>query len=332
MWDYQNETNRAALQRSSRESETDKHPATPSPDQSCATGRSPEIALHVARATGPSGGNTGANQTAVSPRSFLQLQRIHGNQYINRMLQAAERKDNDSGVTPDVEQTIERSRGGGQALDTGVSQSIGTALNADFGAVRVHTDSQADSLNRSLQARAFTTGKDVYFRQGEYNPGSSSGRELLAHELTHVVQQGGSAVQSKNEEDNTGSTCSGCVARSTVGTLQTKLTLGAPNDVYEQEADSVARAYINSEHQPAAKDTTASQVRRQESEEEKEEPALQTKPDGSRLLRQPEEEKEKEALQAKLADSALQRQAEEEEEPVQAKREASFVQCQSERE
>ena len=69
------------------------------------------------------------------------------------------------------------------------------AFGADFGGVKVHTDSRSDQLNQSIQARAFTTGQDVFFRQGEYNPGSRGGQELLAHELTHVVQQNGGTVQ-----------------------------------------------------------------------------------------------------------------------------------------
>jgi hypothetical protein len=91
-----------------------------------------------------------------------------------------------------------------------------SAFGTDFGGVRVHTDSSADSLNQALSARAFTTGQDIFFRQGEYSPGSSSGKELLAHELTHVVQQ--------------------------TGGIQAKLVVGAPGDTYEQEADQVASA------------------------------------------------------------------------------------------
>jgi hypothetical protein len=63
------------------------------------------------------------------------------------------------------------------------------AFGADFGGVRVHTGAQADGLARSIQAKAFTTGQDVYFRQGAYEPGSRGGQELIAHELTHVGQQ-----------------------------------------------------------------------------------------------------------------------------------------------
>jgi hypothetical protein len=67
--------------------------------------------------------------------------------------------------------------------------------------VNIHADSEADSLNKQVGARAFTTGSDIFFRQGEYNPASSNGQELLAHELTHVVQQGGAGVQKKAEDD-----------------------------------------------------------------------------------------------------------------------------------
>jgi hypothetical protein len=63
----------------------------------------------------------------------------------------------------------------------------------------VHTDSQSDQLNKSIQAKAFTTGQDIFFRQGAYEPNSRGGQELIAHELTHVVQQNGGAVQRSQE-------------------------------------------------------------------------------------------------------------------------------------
>jgi len=94
-----------------------------------------------------------------------------------------------------------------------------SAFGTDFSGVRVHTDAEADALNQAVNAVAFTTGQDVFFRQGAYNPSHSSGRELLAHELTHVVQQGG-------------------------GPVQGKLVLGEPGDAYEQEADQVAREVV----------------------------------------------------------------------------------------
>ncbi len=98
-------------------------------------------------------------------------------------------------ATSDLESGIQSARGGGQSLDVDLQQSMGQAMGADFSGVKVHTDSQSDQLNKSIQAKAFTTGQDVFFRQGAYEPASRGGQELIAHELTHVVQQNGGAVQ-----------------------------------------------------------------------------------------------------------------------------------------
>lgn len=94
-------------------------------------------------------------------------------------------------VHGDIETAIQRARGNGQPLQEGVRSSLEHSFGADFSGVHVHTDGEAHTLNQQLQARAFTTGKDIFFHQGEYNPTSRNGRELLAHELTHVVQQTG---------------------------------------------------------------------------------------------------------------------------------------------
>lgn len=91
----------------------------------------------------------------------------------------------------DLEASINQAKGGGQPLADNIKEPMEQAFGADFSGVKVHTDAKSDQLNQSIQARAFTTGPDVFFRQGEYNPGSKEGQELLAHELTHVVQQNG---------------------------------------------------------------------------------------------------------------------------------------------
>lgn len=98
-------------------------------------------------------------------------------------------------VENSVEQQIQAARGGGKPLDEKVRRPMERGFGTDFSGVRVHTGGQADRLNRSLNARAFTTGKDIFFKRGEYNPGSSGGQKLLAHELTHTVQQGAAGVQ-----------------------------------------------------------------------------------------------------------------------------------------
>jgi hypothetical protein len=82
-----------------------------------------------------------------------------------------------------------RGNGRGRPLESGAKHLFEPLFNYDFGRVRVHKDRQADQLSRALGSRAFTVGTEVVFAAGEYAPGSNRGRRLLAHELTHVVQQ-----------------------------------------------------------------------------------------------------------------------------------------------
>ena len=89
-----------------------------------------------------------------------------------------------------TEAAVARNQGQGASLPESVRTSMETAFGADFGAVRVHTGAAADDLNRSMQSRAFTVGSNIFFARGEYQPGRLSGKHLLAHELTHTVQQG----------------------------------------------------------------------------------------------------------------------------------------------
>lgn len=98
------------------------------------------------------------------------------------------------GIAPDIERGVERARTSGQQLPGDFRARMEQAFGADFSRVRVHADSQADGLNRSLESRAFTNGQDMFFKSGEYNPANRRGQELIAHELTHVVQQNGGAT------------------------------------------------------------------------------------------------------------------------------------------
>jgi hypothetical protein len=191
---------------------------------------------------------------------LLQLQRQYGNRYVQRVLALARKGTGEAEAASELEQNIQQARGGGQPLDRGVQGRMESAFGADFGDVRVHTE-------------------------GAYNPGSSNGQELLAHELTHVVQQNGDKVQRK-------------------------LTVGQPGDKYEQEADQVARAVMQQqEQQPVQGESDEGLVRRQIEEEEEE---VQMKSEYSRVQRQVEENEEEEPVQAKVEEARLRQQGYEE--------------------
>lgn len=164
---------------------------------------------------------------------------------------------------------INQSRGGGHSLDTSIQKKMGEKMGADFSDVRVHTGGESHQLNEQLNAKAFTTGKDMFFREGAYSPQSSSGQELIAHELTHVVQQGSGAVPSSG-----------------------KMAVNAPGDRFEQEADSVAKTVTGAASAPP--------VQRQTPEEDE----LQTK----RLQRQDLEEDEVQMQEMPEEEEALQMQ------------------------
>jgi len=88
-----------------------------------------------------------------------------------------------------LDPAIGAARGSGQPLAEELRTSMEQRIGADFSGVRLHTDARADALSRSIQARAFTSGQDIFFRRDAYQSGSQAGRRLLAHELTHVAQQ-----------------------------------------------------------------------------------------------------------------------------------------------
>jgi hypothetical protein len=98
-------------------------------------------------------------------------------------------------VSPSLETAIQHARGSGEALPGQVRKPMEQAFGADFSGVKVHTDNEADRLSCSIQANAFTIGQDIFFKKGECELGSQQGQELLTHELAHVVQQTGNAIQ-----------------------------------------------------------------------------------------------------------------------------------------
>ncbi len=100
----------------------------------------------------------------------------------------------DGGASPQTAAGIAAASSGGEPLPAGLQSAMGHRLGADLGSVRTHKNAEADTLSRSVNARAFTTGNHIFFGGGEYDPSSSRGQELIAHELTHVVQQTGPDV------------------------------------------------------------------------------------------------------------------------------------------
>lgn len=91
--------------------------------------------------------------------------------------------------------------GGGEPLSKSARAFFESSLDHDLGGVRIHTNGQADAAATAVGARAYTLGNDIVFRKGEYNPDSTQGKSLLAHELVHVIQQGAARPsQAKAEE------------------------------------------------------------------------------------------------------------------------------------
>jgi hypothetical protein len=164
-----------------------------------------------------------AGQDATHP--LLRLQSQVGNASIARLIAQRQAEDEEvqakhddervgvegGPVGPDTASRIQTMRGGGAPLEDGTRANMEASFRTSFDDVRVHADSQSDTLNRRLTARAFTTGSDIFLR-GDASPGDS---RLMAHELSHVVQQrsmsGGGAMR-----------------------------VGAAGDSHEQHADSVA--------------------------------------------------------------------------------------------
>jgi len=89
----------------------------------------------------------------------------------------------------DIENRLGQSKGGGSNLPNHIRAFMEQSIGADFSGVKIHNDSNAVQMSKDLNAHAFTHGSDIYFNNGKYNPDSFEGKHLLAHELTHVVQQ-----------------------------------------------------------------------------------------------------------------------------------------------
>ncbi|EZH71832.1 hypothetical protein ATO12_05490 [Aquimarina atlantica] len=110
----------------------------------------------------------------------------------------AEGQHTDSGF----ESKLHSSKGGGASMSRKTKTQMESAFGADFSNVRIHTDSNAEGMSNQVQAHAFTHGSDIYFNKGTYQPEKKEGTRLLAHELTHVVQQGAATKNSVQRSAN----------------------------------------------------------------------------------------------------------------------------------
>ncbi len=166
--------------------------------------------------------------------------------------------------------------GGGAPLDTDTRSDMESRLGHDFSDVRVHTDSRASESAKAVNANAYTVGSNIVFQRDIYDPGSDTGKHMLAHELTHVVQQRSGPVE--------GTATGGGIAVSN------------PSDRFEREA------VANADRVMSAPAPTAGSVQR--SAEQASAPTVQ---------RAAEEEEMKE--EEPTAQTFVQREAEEDEEP-----------------
>lgn len=205
-----------------------------------------------------------------------QMQQTVGNTAVQRYL-AQRSGSGPTEIDDDTSNAINQQRGGGHGLDDGMAAKAGATMGQDFSGVKIHTDSQADQLSHQLGAKAFTTGNDIFFRAGEYNPASSDGQTLIAHELTHVVQQGASAPS-----------------------VQGKMAVNDPNDQYEAEADHVAETVMAQPDDLQRQEEEEEPVQAQEEEEmaqmqEEEEELAQMQEEEEELAQAQEEEEELQA-------------------------------------
>jgi hypothetical protein len=98
-------------------------------------------------------------------------------------------KSRSNKTLPRIETLLKETKGKGQKLSADILIEMNKNFGEDFSDVKIHTNDNAIKMCEELRAQAFTNGTDIYFNEGKYNPDSVSGKHLLAHELTHIIQQ-----------------------------------------------------------------------------------------------------------------------------------------------
>ena len=139
---------------------------------------------------------------ATRSSAVSRLQQERGNQYIQRVVAKQPGAPGRLVGLPQAQMVdeVQRRKGAGSPLPGEARGNLENHFGADLSGVRVHTDNEATSLNRELNAQAFTVGSDIFMAEGKYHPESNEGQGLLAHELTHVGQQTGFGGQNVQRE------------------------------------------------------------------------------------------------------------------------------------
>ncbi len=138
-------------------------------------------------------------QRMQEPEKEEEMVQKMGNEEEEETVQAKGNSDNQT-ASARLSNQIKSKQGRGKKMSNKVRAEMEGSFGRDFSNVNIHTDQDAVVMNKELGAQAFTSGNDVYFNSGKYNPDSSDGKRLLAHELTHVIQQKGDVEKSNEPE------------------------------------------------------------------------------------------------------------------------------------
>lgn len=170
-------------------------------------------------------------QGELRTQAITGLQTTIGNQAVQRAIASAQTT---APVEDDLAQRIRAASSSGHTLEAAARERLQASLDVDLSGVRIHQDAEADRLAESVEAVAFTTGNDIFFRAGTYQPETAAGFRLLAHEITHTVQQASGPVE--------GTPAAGGVS------------ISDPSDQHEQLAEQTADAVLSG--QPVALDSS----------------------------------------------------------------------------
>lgn len=162
---------------------------------------SQSLTPHQSFSTNHSSSTTSLSRKCAECEKEGQLQRMEVPEEGLQAMPLMRAAQNGTTATPQLASQLSTTKGGGNSLPKGTLSSMNQAFGTDFSNVRIHTDSKAEQMSEGIRAKAFTHGSDIYFNKGQYNPGSTEGKRLLGHELTHVVQQGGEEIKRLIKDD-----------------------------------------------------------------------------------------------------------------------------------